>query len=399
MATHDLYDRLESRAPAARESALLRDLAHVLSVSRSRVPSLRAQLKGVDLAGLRTRADLLAIPLRRRADLLAAQRDEPAFGGYAATRTAALQNVFLGPDGLFALAGHAKDWWGFARAMQAAGLRKGTLVLNTLPYDLVPFGHMVDSGARAIGCPVIPAGTADVDKVAAIAARLAPRFFCGTAETLKTFLDAHEGRAKPALERALLIGPLKQGLRNEFAMRGVAVRLVSVLPELGVLAFESGTTDGMTLIEGLLLEIVDPQTGQPVGDGGDGEMVLSRVNVDYPLLRYATGLRSRILQQPATCGRTNTRIAVPQALDAPATEPAHMAEIRRRHPEYRMRLCLVRSNGALHLKVEHDGDGAALLERLAHTLHEVTRSGDATVELVTPGSLRDDDTSGDGRPA
>ena len=202
MATHDLYDRLESRAPAARESALLRDLAHVLSVSRSRMPALRVQLKGIDLAALRTRADLQAIPLRRHADLLAAQRTEPAFGGYAATRMAALQNVFLGPGGLFAPAGHAKDWWGFARAMQAAGLRKGTLVLNTLPYDLVPFGHMVESGARALGCPVIPAGNAGLDLVVATAERLAPRFFCGTAEQLKGFLDAHEGGQETKIGRA-----------------------------------------------------------------------------------------------------------------------------------------------------------------------------------------------------
>ena len=391
---HDLYDRLENRTPSARETALFRDLNHVLSVSKSRAPTLRAQLKGIDLAKLRTRADLTRIPIRRRGDLLSSQAELPPFGGYSATRVGALSQVFFGSDSLCSLAGTAKDWWGMARALYAAGLRKGDLVLNACSYDLVPDGHMVESGARSIGSPVIPAGNADAEAVAPIVAQLKPRFFCGRAERLKRLLDHREsvGADSNPLTGALVMGLLKHGLRSELTLRGIHVRHAVTMPEFGVVAYESGTTEGLTLVEGLILEIVDPATGTPVALGGEGEIVLSRINLDYPLLRYATGLVSSVLHHPASCGRTNTRIATPNAKCEP--DITHLDEIRKRHPNLKMRLWTVRPHGAPHLKVEHRSDEESLRELLGETLQVVTRQR-GTVEIVRPGSLIDDDGHAD----
>ena len=390
MAMHDLYDRLENRTPSARETALFRDLSHVLSVSKSRVPALRAQLKGIDLAKLRTRADLACIPIRRRGDLLASQAETPPFGGYSATRVAALSQIFLGLDKLCSPAGTAKDWWSMARALYAAGLRKGDLVLNAFSYDLVPDGHMVESGARAIGCPVVPAGNADIAAVASVATRLNPTFFCGRADHLKRVLDHGETVGLPTntITRALVMGSLKHGLRSELTMRGIHVRHAVMLPEVGVIAYESGTTEGLTLAEGLLLEIVDPSNGTPVEPGREGEIVLSRINLDYPLLRYGTGLVSSVLQQPSSCGRTNTRIATPSMPCEP--DVTHIGEIRKRHPDLKMRLRKTRPHGVLHLTVEHRCDEPRLREILGETLHVVTRQH-GTVEIVRPGTLLDDE--------
>lgn len=180
---HDVFDRLENRTAASRESALFRDLQHVLTVSKSRAPALRAQLKGIEVARLRTRADLPRVPLQRRADLLAAQAELPPFGGFVATRIAGLAHVFGDPGAMATPAGQAKDWWGLARGFYAAGLRKGALVLNAFPYDLMPHGHMADAGARAIGCPVLPAGAAEPARVVEAAARFRPAFFCGPVES------------------------------------------------------------------------------------------------------------------------------------------------------------------------------------------------------------------------
>ncbi len=397
----DAYDRLETRAAAARESALLRDLAHVLAVSKSRAPALRTQLRGIDVGSLRGRADLAAIPVRRRDDLLASQAEAPPFGGFAASRIAAMAQVFALPGRPYAPAGRAKDWWGLARGLHAAGLAKGELVLNACSYDLSPEGHMVEAGARAIGCPVIPAGQAAADIVAAVAARLRPTFACATAERLQEILDCGvETRARPTcLERALVIGRLRPALRAEFARRGVAARQALLLPEVGLIAFESGTGEGLTLAEGLLLEIVEPGTGRPVASGSEGEMVLSRVNLDYPLLRYATGLVTRVLPELSTCGRTNSRIAVPHAApDRRACgNPMPIDEIRRRHPDLTMRLSGGRADDAFHLAVEHGGENRGqevLREALGETLRSVTRRR-GTVEIVTPGSLRDEATGPD----
>ena len=145
---HDHYDRLENRQPAARETALFRDLRHVLAIARSRSPALRAQLKGIDPATIMTRADLARVPLRRASDLLAQQDDAPPFGGLAATRLGALCHVIPMRGHPVALSGCAKDWWGMGRSLYAAGLRKGAPVLNCFAYDLSPFGHMIESGAR-----------------------------------------------------------------------------------------------------------------------------------------------------------------------------------------------------------------------------------------------------------
>ena len=387
---HDLYDRLENRTPVARETALFRDLGHVLSISKSRVPALRAQLKGVDLARLRTRADLVGIPIRRRSDLLASQADIPPFGGYSATRVAALSQIFFGSGGLCSLSGTAKDWWSMARALYAAGLRKGALVLNTFSYDLVPDGHMVESGARAIGCPVVPAGNADAAAVVSVAARFNPAFFCGRAEQLKRVLDLREqlGGATNTMTKALVMGALKHGLRSELTLRGILVRHAVMIPEFGVIAYESGTTDGLTLAEGLILEIVDPVDDTPVEPGQEGEIVLSRINLDYPLLRFGTGLISSVIEQPSSCGRTNTRIATPAATCEP--DITHIDEIRKRHPDLKMRLWTTRPHGAPYLKVEHRVDEPSLRERLGETLHVVTRQH-GTVEIVQPGTLIDDD--------
>ena len=162
---HDVFDRLENRSTPSRESALFRDLLHVVNVSKSRAPALRAQLRGIDVARLRSRSDLSLVPLRRRVDLLSAQAEVPAFGGYVATRLAGLSHVFSGPGAMATPGGQAKDWGGMARGFYAAGLRKGALVLNAYAYDLVPEGHMAEAGARAIGCPVLPAGSAEPNRV------------------------------------------------------------------------------------------------------------------------------------------------------------------------------------------------------------------------------------------
>ncbi len=383
IAMHDLYDRLENRTHAARETSLLRDLAHVLTVSRARAPALRAQLRGLD-AGLRSRGDLARFPIRRHADLLVAQAELGPFGGFVATRTAALAQVFAAPAALLSPAGPAKDWWGMGRALYAAGLRRGALVLNALAYDLVPDGHMVEAAARAIGCPVIPAGAAALADVVPVVERLAPSFFCGAPEALKRLLD--QGAAR-SVARASLVGLLKPGLRAELALRGIAVHRSFVLPELGAVGYESAAADELVLAEHYLLEIVDPDGGAPVPAGEEGEVVISRVNLDYPLLRYGTGLMSRVLPGPSPCGRTNTRFAMPRPL---RRADAHIDEIRRRHPDLTMRLYVSRASGALKLKVEHGGDEPLLRERLGETLRTVTRRR-GSVEIVTPGSLPDED--------
>lgn len=385
----------------AREAALLRDLRHVLAVSKPRVPFLRHQLRGIDIAKLQSRADLATIPLIRRSDLVAAQREQPPLGGINAVRQGALRHLFVaGP--LATLCGQARDWWGMGRALYAAGLRKGTVVLNCFPYDLTPFGHMTDAGAAAVGCPVIPAGAAPIDQKVEAIARMKPGFYCGRSEELKTILDraVDLNLDVSCLKNAVVTGPTSRGLRNEYSLRGVSVRHVYVSGELGVIAYESGATEGMTLNEGLILEIVDPATGVPLPHGVAGEIVVTRINVDCPILRYATGAMSSVAAQPSTCGRTNMRIRTPHErkpdyldMDGRRVHISDIAEIARRYPTLgRMSLVMrrPRDNDELCLRVEHCGNEQQLRDNLAQTFELLTRLN-GKVEFVPPGSLSDDD--------
>lgn len=397
----DHFDRLENRTPVAREAALLRDLRHVLTVSKPRVPFLRHQLRGIDIAKIQSRADLAAIPLIRRTDLIAAQGELPPFGGMNAVRTGALRHIFLaGPMAM--LCGQARDWWGAGRALYAAGLRKGVAVLNCFPYDLAPLGHMAESGAAAVGCPVIPAGAAPIDQKIDAVARLRPGFYCGRSEELKAILDraVDLNVDVSCLKNALVTGPTSRGLRNEYSLRGVNVRHAFVTNELGVVAYESGATEGMTVNEGLILEIVDPATGLPLPNGVAGEIIVTRINVDCPILRYATGAISSVSAQPSTCGRSNMRIRAPHDrkpdfvdMDGRRIHISDIVEIARRYPSLgRMSLVMrrPRDNDELCLRVEHGGNEQHLRDNLAQTFELLTRLN-GKVEFVPPGSLSDDD--------
>lgn len=402
IAMPDLYDRLECRVPQTRESILFRDLRHILTVAKSRVPALRAQLKGFDIATLTTRGDLARIPILRRRDLAALQADTPPFGGVCATRAGALKQIVVGYGGLLAPQGQAKDWWGAARALYAAGLRKSAIVVNCFSYDWGPHGHIVASGACALGCPVVPIAGAPLDVKVQVIARIKPRFFSGSADQLKSLLD-HAGERDvdvSSITHALLVGPLTAGLRNEFRLRGVTVTGAYVTAELGLVAFETGAADGFILNEGLILEIVAPDGTTLVEAGETGEMVVTRLNADYPLLRFGTGAISAVLPHASSCGRTNTRIAAPQDHAAESAEfcgmrlhSDHIVEIARRHPNLgRLRFVVRRTKeqDVLILRAEHRGDETSMSERLSETLHKITQMR-GTIEFVTPGSLPEDE--------
>jgi len=310
----DYYDRYERRPPRSREAALLRDLRGILNVAKSRAGNLRAQLKDTDIDSLKSRADLARIPVLRASDLEIRQKEMPPFGGASATRPAALQHLFMSSPDRFQLQGHAKDWWNSARALFAAGIRKGDIVLNSFSYHFVTDGHMIDCGCKALGCPVIPAGGGDVAMTLAAIDHYVPVAYCGPADFLIRLLEkAATARHKTdSVRRALLSATATSGdARRELAARGVACFEAYAPPELGVVAYETLADEPLVVNEGLIVEIVRPGTDEPVPAGQIGEIVVTRLNADYPLLRFGTGDLSAIMPGPSACGRTNMRIKHP----------------------------------------------------------------------------------------
>ena len=396
----EFYDRHETRSPLTRENALFRDLRAVLKIAKMRAPALRGQLKGIDIDGLKKRADLAAIPVIRKSDLVDRQGAEPPFGGLAATRTAHLKRLLVSPGPIFEPEGHARDWWGTARALHAAGFRKGDVVLNTFSYHLTPGGHMMECGAIALGCPVIPAGPGNVEQQIDAINVYKPGGYCGTPDFLKILLDrAHErGNGATSITKAMVSGAaLPESLRKDLSKRGVRVQQSYGTAELGLVAYESDAMDGMISNENVCIEIVKPGTDEPVKDGDVGEVVVTRLNADYPLLRFGTGDLSAMMKGASPCGRTNARIRgwlgradQTTKVKGMFVHPSQIAEIGKRHPELgRLRLVVTREGeqDAMTLHAERGGEGS--VDAVASTLQAITKLRGG-VKAVPPGSLPND---------
>ena len=384
-------------------AALPAQIAHAMK----NAPGFARILAGVDAAGVNSRAALARLPVTRKSELGDLQKAIPPLGGLNATPVAKMAKLFVSPGPIFEPEGSSDDWWRTARALHAVGLRAGDLVINTLAYHFVPAGSMFESGAKAIGCTVVPAGTGQTEMQVATIRDLGISSYVGTPSFLKLIVEkADEMKADISCLKKALVGAeyLPPALRAAMGARGIRVLQMYGTADLGLIAYETqapdgSVNDGMILEESLILEIVRPGTGDPVAPGEVGEVVITTFNPDYPLIRFATGDLSAVLDVPSPCGRTNVRIKgwmgradQTTKVRAMFVTPKQVNEIARRHAEVkRARLVIEGETGAerMTLKCEVAGKPAALTEALVASIRDVTKLR-GEVELVAPGSLPND---------
>ena len=203
----EFYDTLETRSPEAREGALLGRLPELISRARQ-APGWAKQLAGVDAHRVTSRAALATLPVLRKSDLKERQRLDPPFGGLALAAPGSLKRLLMSPGPIFEPQGQGADFWGAARALFAAGFRSGDIVHNAFAYQLTPGGFIVESGAHALGCAVIPAGVGNTEQQVEAIAHFKPSGYAGTPDFLKILLDtAHRlGADVASLTRALVSG-------------------------------------------------------------------------------------------------------------------------------------------------------------------------------------------------
>jgi hypothetical protein len=306
----DHYDSFEVDNPELREGGLFGRLPNLIALALSGSGWAR-QLNGVDPNTVTSREALAHVPVLRVDEWPVLRGDDdPPFGGFFIPQRGRTRRVLMSPGPVFHPDFERKDCWGAARALFAAGMRPGDVVLNCFSYHLSSYGFLMDSGAQALGATVIAAGSDDAIAVAGVMRKLAPRGFVGSPEFLKRLVDVSGGRGGTStISRALVAGaPLTAERRREFASAGIAVQECLVHPDVGIVAYESDALDGMIVNEGLIVEIVQPGSGEPVPDGAVGEIVVTALNPDYPMIRLATGLMSSVLRGRSPCGRTNMRI-------------------------------------------------------------------------------------------
>jgi phenylacetate-CoA ligase len=400
------YDALETRDPAQREEQLLAALPRQVAHAQQRTAAFAQILDRVDAAAITSRDALATLPVTRKPELLARQqasRPGDPFGGFAAVRRGpGMPRVFSSPGPIYEPDGAARDYWRIGRALFAAGFRRGDLVHNAFSYHMTPGAFMMESGAHAIGCTVFPAGVGQTEQQLQVIAELRPDAYTGTPSFLRILLEKADaaGTDVASLRKGMTGGEaLPPTLRGWFAERGVAVTQSYATADVGLIAYETEAREGLVLDEDVIVEIVRPGTGDLVSPGEVGEVVVTTLNPDYPLIRFGTGDLSALLAGQCPTGRTNTRIKGWLGRADQTTKvrgmfvhPGQVAEITRRFPEILKARLVVSgemANDLMTLKVEARASRDGLHERIAEAVRDVTKLR-ASVELLLPGVLPND---------
>ena len=400
------YDALETRDRGQREAELMAALPRQVAHAQRATQAFAAILAGINAAGVTSREALARLPVTRKHELFDRQRAVRAsdpFGGFSAlVRGPRMPRAFASPGPIYEPEGTAKDYWRAGRAMFAAGFRAGDLVHNAFSYHMTPGAFIMESGAHAVGCTVFPAGVGQTEQQLQAIGELKPDAYMGTPSFLRILVEkALETGSDIASMRKGLTGgeALPPTLRDWFTQHGLAVFQSYATADLGLIAYETQAREGLVLDEGVIVEIVRPGTGDPVPEGEVGELVVTTLNPDYPLIRFGTGDLSALL--PGTCptGRTNVRIKGWMGRADQTTKirgmfvhPAQVADIARRFPEVLKARLVVSgemANDVMTLKVEAATIPQGLDARIGEAIRDVTKlRGD--VQLLQPGSLPND---------
>ena len=380
------YDSLETRSPDQRAA--------------DQLAQLNAQLDRAG-AGVRVNdlADLARLPVLRKSDLSARQKAAPPFGGLNVRNAA---HVFQSPGPIYEPGGVSHDWWRMGRFLHALGIGPADTVQNCFAYHFVPAGQIFESGARAVGARVFPAGTGQTEAQVRAAADIGCTAYAGTPDFLKVILDkADEMGERLAFTRAAVGGgALFPALRAQYRARGIDCRQCYATADLGNIAYETAVDgqvcEGMVIDEGVIVEIVRPGTGDPVPPGEVGEVVVTTLNPDYPLIRFATGDLSAILPGPSPCGRTGPRIRgwlgradQTTKIKGMFVRPEQVAAFVARHDEVARARVVASREGDMDVMTVLIETRAANPKLYEDTLLDTLKLK-GRVELVPPGSLPND---------
>jgi phenylacetate-CoA ligase len=411
MTSHDHYDALESRAPAEREAALLAALPAQVAQAQRASPAMAELLAGIDAAAITSRAALARLPVLRKHELLERQkvlRAADPFGGYSAIGWRGVaggrgaRRVFQSPGPIYEPEGVAGDYWRMARSIYAAGFRAGDLAHCSFSYHLTPAGAMMEGGAHAVGCTTFAGGIGNTELQLQAVADLRPQGYIGTPSFLKILVEkaAETGAPIGSLTKAMVGGEaFPPSLRDWLRERGIEGYQSYATADAGLIAYETPAREGLVLDEAVILEIVRPGTGDPVPDGEVGEVVVTVLNPDYPLIRFGTGDLSAVLAGTCSTGRSNTRIKgwlgradQTAKVRGMFVHPSQIAEIVRRHPEVvRARLVVSgeMANDRMTLRAEVAEPADGLATAIAGSIRDITKLR-GEVEFLVPGKLPND---------
>lgn len=390
----DFFDDLETRSQDERDAAHAEQLPRQIARAKALdgYQSAFASVAEEEIVSLKALAQL---PVLRKSELTKAQATMPPFGGFAAREAFQFGHIFQSPGPIYEPGSLDKDWWRMGRFLHACGIGNQDIVHNCFGYHLTPAGAMFESGARAVGAAVLPAGTGQTDLQVRAAVDIGTTAYAGTPDYLKIILDRAEalGETLRISKAAVGGGALFPSLRQEYTDRGISCLQCYATADLGNIAYESSGIEGMIVDEGVLVEIVTPGTGDPVPAGEVGEVLVTSLNRDYPLLRFATGDLSAVLLGASPCGRSNTRIKGWMGRADQATKikgmfvrPEQVAALVSQHNEISRARVVAHRDGEIDImtvQIETAADNPARYESSVLSTFKLK----GIIELVRPGML------------
>jgi phenylacetate-CoA ligase len=388
------FDDLETRNNDKRIADIAEQLPKQI-VRAAALSGYNEAFQEVDASAVKTLSDLALLPVLRKSVLTKAQTVGNVLGGFNARKISDFAHIFQSPGPIYEPGGIDNDWWRMGRVLHALGIGKGDIVQNCFGYHLTPAGLIFESGARAVGAAVVPAGVGQTELQVRAAADIGCTAYAGTPDYLKVILDKADqmGERLSITKAAVGGGALFPSLRAEYADRGITCLQSYATADLGNIAYESPAMEGMIVDEGVLVEIVTPGTGNPVPEGEVGEVVVTTLNPDYPLIRFATGDLSAVLPGQSPCGRTNMRIKGWMGRADQTTKikgmfvrPEQVAALVEAHPEVERARVIARREGemdAMTVQIETEATEAADYE----TTVASTLKLKGQIELIRPGGL------------
>lgn len=393
----EYFDSLETRSADARAADVAKALP--LQIARAQgISGYSESLAGIDASSIQSLADLASLPVLRKSEIGRSQAENAPLGGFVTRPVSGFAHIFQSPGPIYEPGGVDHDWWRVGRFLSAVGIGEGDIVQNCFAYHLTPAGSIFENGARAVGAAVLPAGVGQTELQVRAAHDVGTTAYAGTPDYLKVILDKADemGLALKITKAAVGGGALFPSLRQEYADRGILCLQNYATADLGNVAYESPAMEGMIVDEGVLVEIVRPGTGDPVAPGEVGEVVVTTLNPDYPLIRFATGDLSAVMPGESPCGRSNTRIKGWMGRADQTTKikgmfvrPEQVATLVSKHSEIAKARVVATRDGemdALTVQIESDSGNA---DQYASSVVDALKLK-GKIEIVPVGSLPND---------
>ena len=393
------FDNLETRSEDERANDLSKKLPAQIHNAKENSRAFKKIFKEVDPVDIKSIDDLRKLPVLRKSELVKLQAEDPPLGGLIAGSVQDLNQIFQSPGPIYEPGMTKKDWWRSARALTAAGIGKGDIVQNCFSYHFTPAGMLSEQGILAVGATAFPAGTGQTELQARAASEIGVTAYIGVPDFLQIILDKGDdlGLDLSKIKKALVGGgPLFPKTRESYKERGILCLQNYGTADLGNVAYESIDDAPMIVDEGVIVEIVTPGTGEPVPEGEIGEVLVTTLNPDYPLIRFATGDLSAVAPGTSDCGRTNMRIVGWRGRADQTTKikgmfvrPEQVADLVARASEIKKaRVNVTRSenNDVMSVLLEIEGETNKDYDPMVKEILKLK----GEVQIVAPGSLPND---------